>query len=232
MRGSSSLQQCSFDARQRSPSLSRASEKEVGAWFRKTVLRTTVNAMQQLALRAAFLCGLLGLAPALGACSTTSERAVPPRLAQASTPSLFAYSWQWTDETGRATRFSDFGGVPLIVTQIYTSCTSTCPRTVARLRKLSERLERDGKTAQFLLVTLDPSSDTPERLRRYKAEEALPASWRLLSGSPRATQELSNVLEIHVMDGGSHLVHDAKIVLFDAGGKRRGALNDDETLAL
>ncbi|HEX7454279.1 MAG TPA: SCO family protein, partial [Polyangiaceae bacterium] len=87
-----------------------------------------------------------------------------------------------------------------------------------------------------VLVTLDPSSDTPERLRRYKAEEALPASWRLLSGSKQATQELSDVLEIHVIDGGSHLVHDAKIVLFDGDGKRIGALNaspsDNETLPL
>ncbi|MEP7052899.1 MAG: SCO family protein [Pseudomonadota bacterium] len=192
--------------------------------------------MERLAPRPAFGCGLLGLVLALGACNTTSEAAAPHRLAQATTSSLFAYPWRWTDESGRATAFSNFRGVPLIVTEIYTSCTSTCPRTVAQLRKLSDRLEREGKTAQFLLVTLDPSSDTPERLRRYKAEEALPASWHLLSGSKQATQELSDVLEIHVIDASSHLVHDAKIVLFDADGKRLGVLNaspsDNETLPL
>lgn len=194
--------------------------------------------MESVALRVAAVCGLLGLVlslSALSACNVAPEPAAPRRPVTASASSLFGYPWQWIDENGRATAFSSFRGVPLIVTEIYTSCTSTCPRTVAELRKLSERLARDGKNAQFLLVTLDPSSDTPERLRQYKAEQALPASWHLLSGSKRATQELSDVLEIHVLDGGSHLVHDAKIVLFDGHGQRIGALHaspDSETLAL
>lgn len=189
--------------------------------------------MAQSAPPIAAASGWLGLVLFLGACNIASEQAAPPRPARAAAGSLFGYPWRWTDESGRATSFSNFRGMPLIVTEIYTSCTSTCPRTVAQLRKLSVRLEREGKAAQFLLVTLDPASDTPERLRQYKAEHALPASWHLLSGSQQATQELSNVLEIHVLDGGSHLVHDAKIVLFDGRGQRIGALQPSpETLAL
>jgi protein SCO1/2 len=191
--------------------------------------------MARLTPPAAAAGGLLGLILFAGACNITPEPAAPPRPARAAAGSLFGYPWHWTDESGRAIAFSNFRGVPLVITEIYTSCTSTCPRTVAQLRKLSERLEREGKAAQFLLVTLDPALDTPERLRQYKAEQALPASWHLLSGSQRATQELSNVLEIHVLDGGSHLVHDAKIVLFDGRGRRIGALQSSpeaETLAL
>lgn len=191
--------------------------------------------MKPLARAPAVLLGLLGLLFFLGACGVSTQPATPPRLAKGSASSLFGYPWRWTDESRRATAFSNFRGAPLVVTQIYTSCTSTCPRTIAQLRKLSERLLGTRTPAQFLLVTLDPSSDTPERLRQYKAEQALPASWHLLSGSQRATQELSDVLEIHVLDGGSHLVHDAKIVLFDGHGQRIGTFGaspEGETLPL
>jgi protein SCO1/2 len=192
--------------------------------------------MMTSAARSRLRSGVLGVALWLGACSVTPEPAAEARAATPVGASLFGYPWLWTDEQGHSTAFAQFRGAPLIVTEIYTSCTSTCPRTVSKLRQLSARLLRAGRTAQFLLITLDPASDTPERLRRYKADEALPASWHLLRGSKRATDELTNVLDIHVLDGGSHLVHDAKIVVFDAEGRRTGTLggsaSDDEALLL
>src|SRR5206468_4108386 len=102
-------------------------------------LRCRVSVMAPSAPPVAAACGLLALVLLVGACNITPEPAAPPRPARAAAGSLFGYAWQWTDESGRATSFANFRGVPLIITEIYTSCTSTCPRTVAELRKLSEQ---------------------------------------------------------------------------------------------
>jgi protein SCO1 len=162
------------------------------------------------------------LAAGSGACSAVhapaAERA--PLQVKATRPhiSLFRYPWRWTDELGTPGTLSRWTGVPLVITGIYAQCKSTCPRTIARLQKVSRDFRRDGRAAQFLLVTLDPDTDSPDDLLHYKKENGLPEDWHLLAGSRRDTQELTDVLDIHVLDDGPHLMHEAKIVLFDAAG--------------
>jgi cytochrome oxidase Cu insertion factor (SCO1/SenC/PrrC family) len=80
------------------------------------------------------------------------------------------------------------------------------------------RFKQERRDAQFLLVTLDPSNDTPETLRRFKASSGLPESWHLLSGSRNDTVDLRDMLGIHVIDDGPHLLHDGRIVIFDGQG--------------
>ena len=132
--------------------------------------------------------------------------------------SLFSYPWTWTDEQGQPAPFSRWRGQPLVVTAMFTQCKATCPRTLAKLRQVFDRFQAEGRTAQFLLVTLDPDNDTPEVLRRFKAASSLPDAWHLLSGSSGDTRELRDTLDIHVIDDGPHLLHDGRIVVFDAKG--------------
>jgi protein SCO1/2 len=132
--------------------------------------------------------------------------------------SLYAYPWVWTDEQGQRVRLSRWRGQPLVVTAIFATCREVCPRTVKRLRELDERFTREGLRPRFVLVTLDPVTDTPERLRKFKLEEKLPASWTLLGGASASTRQLTEFLEIHVVDLRAHMIHDAKIVVFDADG--------------
>jgi protein SCO1 len=132
--------------------------------------------------------------------------------------SLFTHPWVWTDERGEAVTFSRWRGEPLVVTAVYTECKANCPRTLGKLRAVYAAFRREGRSAQFLLVTLRPASDTPERLRRFKQSAGLPESWRLLWGNVDETHEFTDLLDIHVLDAGSHLVHDARIVVFDPEG--------------
>ena len=141
--------------------------------------------------------------------------AAPPERAGIS---LFDRPWSWADEEGRAVTFAQWRGSPLVVTTIYTSCSRTCPLTVAKLRTVYESFQRRGRDAQFLLVTLDPIFDTTERLREYKESRKLPGQWHLLRGRPRETRELADLLDVHVMDMDPHILHDARIAVFDARG--------------
>ena len=122
------------------------------------------------------------------------------------------------DETGRDVSFATWRGTTLVVAAIYTSCSTVCPRTVAKLRKVEQAFRRDAQPVQFLLVTLDPTADTPARLRDYKESEKLPESWHLLAGSTRTTEALTDLLDIHLIDMGSHIFHESNVAVFDANG--------------
>jgi len=132
--------------------------------------------------------------------------------------SLFEFPWMWTDENGERIAFSRWRGEPVLVTAIYTQCQATCPRTISKLRKLDAAFRREGHVPEFILVTLDPRNDTPERLRRFKEGEGFPGSWHLLTGGLPETRELADLLDIHVLNADSHIMHDARIVIFDAEG--------------
>ena len=142
--------------------------------------------------------------------------------------SLFHAGWTWTDEQGRAVTFAQWRGTPIVVATIYTTCVRTCPGTLTDFRKLFDAFLREKREAQFLLVTLDPAVDTPARLREFKEARGLPEPWRLLSGSAAQTRELTDLLDIHVMDIDVHVLHDAKITIVDPdGGLRRSFSRGD-----
>ena len=163
--------------------------------------------------------GLIALAGGgLGACAAVAAPVHTPAPASGPRVSLFSHPWTWTDEQGHPASFSRWRGQPLVVTAIFTQCRATCPRTVAKLRQVWDRFRNEGRSAQFLLVTLDPANDTAPVLLRFKAESGLPDSWHLLSGSIQDTHDLRDTLGIHVIEDGPHLLHDGRIVVFDEQG--------------
>jgi cytochrome oxidase Cu insertion factor (SCO1/SenC/PrrC family) len=154
-----------------------------------------------------------------------------PSAAPAREVSLFALRGAWTDETGARTTLARWRGTPIVLAPIYTSCSQICPRTIAKLRAMHAAFAREGRAPEFVLVTLAPDADTPERLRAFKADEALPSSWHLLRGSPDDTRALLDALDVHVIDMGSHIVHEPRIAVFDAEGRLTRSVGDlDSTL--
>ncbi len=120
----------------------------------------------------------------------------------------------------------------MVVTAAFTSCRETCPRTMRKLREIYTRFRRENRAAQFIIVTLDPATDTPDRLRAFKLEQRLPASWHLLTGPRAQTRELAQLLGIHLFDLDSHVMHDGAIMVFDEQGRGRRSFTgwnlDDE----
>src|SRR5262249_21305563 len=133
----------------------------------------------------------------------------PPNAA--SRQSLFSYNWNWIDEKGEPVTFARWAGQPLVVTAIFTQCKATCPRTVAKLLQVYDGFKKQGRNAQFLVVTLDPANDTPKVLQHFKTESGLPEPWHFLTGNIHDTRDLRDLLGIHVIDDGPHLLHDGRI---------------------
>lgn len=132
---------------------------------------------------------------------------------------LFSEPWRWTDERGQSVTFSKWAGAPLVVTMFFTSCKYRCPRTIDKLREIDAAFARDHRQAQFVLVTLDPRNDTPERLDAFKKAARLPAeSWHLLGGNEADTRALGRFLGIHPAYDDGHIDHEVRIDVIDAGG--------------
>ena len=132
--------------------------------------------------------------------------------------SLFERPWVWKDEQGQPVELSQWRGTTLVVTAVYTSCTRTCPVTVEKLKAIFDAYGRAGRSAQFVLVTVDPNNDTPERLRQWQVSRKLPLPWHLLAGDARTTEAFMDLLDIHVLAEDPHIVHDTRIMVFDGRG--------------
>lgn len=132
--------------------------------------------------------------------------------------SLYARPWRWTSDEGKVVHFDEWRGTTVVVATVYTSCSRTCPRTIAKLRAVDDAFQRANRSVEFVIVTLDPENDTVEVLRRYRASMQLPTRWHLLTGSTTSVSELTNLLGVHVLADGDHIAHESQIVVFDAGG--------------
>ena len=77
---------------------------------------------------------------------------------------------------GKAIRFKSeaVGNRIVVVGFIYTSCTTICPVTSAVFADVQQRLiktlgERFGHEVKLITLTVDPATDTSERLKAYAA---------------------------------------------------------------
>ena len=156
------------------------------------------------------LCGLVG-------CAVPEAGVRPPRELLPGAP-LFQRPGVWTDDQGASVTLSRWSGSTVVLGAFYASCGKTCPLTIEKLRQVDAAYRAAGRAAEFVLVTIDPGSDSPEVLRRYKEEHRLPASWHLLRGTPAQTEEVTDLLDIHVVDLGPHVVHGSRIMVFDPAG--------------
>jgi protein SCO1/2 len=160
----------------------------------------------------------LGVVASLAGCVAMQGSGANILAAEQTRISVFDEPWTWTDEEGRAVALSRWRGEPLVIAAVYASCRRTCPYTIEKMRRVDDAFRRKGERAQFVLVTLDPTEDTPDRLRELKEASRMPASWRLLRGDREDTRALMDLLNIHVFDGETHLFHDSKITVFSANG--------------
>jgi cytochrome oxidase Cu insertion factor (SCO1/SenC/PrrC family) len=131
---------------------------------------------------------------------------------------IFDAPWVWSDEDGSPTTFARWRGSTIVTTGFFASCTVRCPMTIAKLREMDEALRAHGRSAQFVLVTIDPDNDTVERLRRLKASRELPASWHLLRGSREATMGFGRWLRLNVARDSGHIDHEVRIAVLDTNG--------------
>ncbi len=83
-------------------------------------------------------------------------------------PPIKAADFTLIDQNGVERSLSDFGGKPIALSFIYSSCPDICPIIVGKSVEAYKMLEQElrGKIV-FIFVTVDPARDTPEVLKEW-----------------------------------------------------------------
>ena len=111
------------------------------------------------------------------------------------------------NQDGQRVRFrSDLvKGKIVAVNFIFTSCKAICPPMSANFAKLQERLgDRLGNGVELISVSVDPQTDTPQRLHAWRESFGGGRGWTLLTGKKQDVDLLLKELEVFSADKNSH----------------------------
>ncbi|HLV51859.1 MAG TPA: SCO family protein, partial [Flavobacterium sp.] len=82
--------------------------------------------------------------------------------------SIYNLPSTWTNQKGENLELVDLQENVLVMVMIYTSCKAACPRLVADMRHIEQTVKSDNKNkVKYVLVSIDPETDTPERLKAF-----------------------------------------------------------------
>ena len=101
------------------------------------------------------------------------------------------------DQDGRKVRFyTDLvKGKVVAVNFIFTTCTTICPPLGATFARVQRELgARAGRDVHFISISVDPATDTPERLKAWGAKFHAAEGWTLVTGRKPQVDELLRAL--------------------------------------
>lgn len=112
----------------------------------------------------------------------------------------------FVDGSGRATtllRTLDVDG-PVLVNFIFTSCTTICPIMSAGFAQLRSRLGPRRDSVRLVSISIDPETDSVDRLRTYGGRYDATPSWTLLTGSLEASRAAQRAFGAYRGDKSNH----------------------------
>lgn len=113
--------------------------------------------------------------------------------------SIYNLPKKWTNQNGKNIELKDYKGNVLVMVMIYTSCKAACPRLVADMRNIEQQISNKQKeNVKFILVSIDPEVDTPERLKEFSIENKMTDNhWVFLRSNEDQTREFAAVLAVN-----------------------------------
>lgn len=79
---------------------------------------------------------------------------------------------------------------------IFTSCPSICPPMGAAFAELQHRVAQQNLNVRFVSISIDPSTDTPQRLAEWAAKFAGTSAWILLTGPKASVDAVEQALGV------------------------------------
>lgn len=136
--------------------------------------------------------------------------------------SIYHLDAEWWDQHGGRRTLATLAGRVQVVSMVYTHCAHTCPRILTEMKRLEAELAgTPGVGAGFVLVSLDPERDTPDRLASFaRATHLDPARWTLLGGAEDDVLELATLLGIkYRRESATDFSHSNALLVLDAAGE-------------
>ena len=124
----------------------------------------------------------------LGSCKKENENLDPN--------SIFNLNSKWEQVDGTKIKLEDLKGKVLTMVMIYTSCKTACPKLTIDMKNIAQKVgHKDSDDLRYVLISIDPEHDTPERMREFlKTYQLDSKQWVFLRSSEANTRKLANVL--------------------------------------
>ncbi len=181
--------------------------------------------------------GVFVLAITLQSCNQKAKAAVKDK--PISDLSIYNLPSKWTNQNGQHIEMKDMKGKVLVMVMIYTSCKAACPRLVADMRNIEQRLpEKIKDKVKMVMVSIDPETDTSKRLKAFAVENKMDSNqWVFLRSTEENTREFAAVLAVNYKKiSPIDFSHSNIISVFNADGEltyqQEGlGVNSDATIA-
>lgn len=140
-----------------------------------------------------------------------------------------------TDQYGKPFSSERLKGKVWVADFVFTTCPTVCPKLTERMAQLQKKTRHMSDGFHLVTFTVDPETDTPERLDAYaKANHAYPHRWTFLTGP--LTQIEDTVVKGFKLAMGKEetspgifsIFHGERLVLVDQQGNIRGYYEADD----
>lgn len=129
-----------------------------------------------------------------------------------------------TNQNGKTITTADLKGKIWVADFFFTSCQGVCPVMTARMSKLDKTLGDKG--LHLLSISVDPATDTPEKLTEYAKNFDAKDNWQFLTGEKAKIIDLS-VKGFRLSLGEDPMSHSQRLVLIDNHSHIRGYYHVD-----
>lgn len=148
-------------------------------------------------------------------------------------------SFRLTERSGAATSQDTLAGKVWIADFIFTSCHMECPLMSAEMQKLQQRFTNQPNL-RLVSFSVDPVTDTPEKLRAYATKYGADAArWLFFTGERESLHALAKdsfKLAVEDLSGdknaASPFMHSQKFVLVDDKMRIRGYYDSNDPASL
>lgn len=145
-------------------------------------------------------------------------------------------SFSFTNQDGEKVTSEQLEGKFYVAHFFYTKCPDVCPKLMDNLKEVQKQT-RNIENFRMLSITVNPESDTPQRLKEYAQENGINTNkWHLLSGEQANIEALAQdkflITAKEDQHGYQNYVHSDLLVLVDKEGKIRGFYKGSDEQAL
>jgi cytochrome oxidase Cu insertion factor (SCO1/SenC/PrrC family) len=82
-------------------------------------------------------------------------------------------------------------GKTIVINFIFTNCTTICPPMAATFARIQKQMgDRVGRDVHFISISVDPLTDTPERLKTWGAKFKAGDGWTFVTGDKEEINKL------------------------------------------
>ena len=133
------------------------------------------------------------------------EPAAEPKSSEAFSSTMIPDA-QVIDQNGKQLNFYTdlIKGKTVAINFIFTTCTTICPPLTATFRRVQQDAAARGLDVQLISVSVDPTTDTPERLRDFAAKFKAGPGWTFVTGDKALVDSVLAALGAAVSNKNDH----------------------------